>query len=384
MKWSLFIRTNTLWSASKIKLFPWTLYHFIEAIVERSPLSRSEQLRDLNAFVGPKGPDLHPFLFGIDIKGGTGHLLLYFRNRLDGGRGGERNYAISGRICERRSIPRATDDTIRPADYRDPSRFTGFVRGSAVGPAESMCLLRYFIYGHEEVLENRFQSNWNGTRVEPVYTPRYERGTLFRVVPLSRLFIGCNMLTFFALTRAVPFRSRHALDRFELRPILRKYLSPLLFLIDSELRVSGTREDEIYVSNFIILNQISPPRSRQIWIATDLAKVSLTPSISHRFGIESIRDAWRWNLRVKLHNFKPNFAATISTDLNCDRSCESISHPFYFSSIRNWEYQGRGKMKFEIYVSNFIILDRVESRAIKPLMISKLSDRRITKYSEEK
>ena len=88
MKWSLFIRTNTLWSASKIKLFPWTLYHFIEAIVERSPLSRSEQLRDLNAFVGPKGPDLHPFLFGIDIKGGTGHLLLYFRNRLDGGRGG--------------------------------------------------------------------------------------------------------------------------------------------------------------------------------------------------------------------------------------------------------------------------------------------------------
>ena len=41
-------------------------------------------------------------------------------------------------------------------------------------------------------------------------------------------------------------------------------------------------------------------------------------------------------------------------------------------------------MKFEIYVSNFIILDRVESRAIKPLMISKLSDRRITKYSEEK
>ena len=333
MKWSLFIRTNTLWSASKIKLFPWTLYHFIEAIVERSPLSRSEQLRDLNAFVGPKGPDLHPFLFGIDIKGGTGHLLLYFRNRLDGGRGGERNYAISGRICERRSIPRATDDTIRPADYRDPSRFTGFVRGSAVGPAESMCLLRYFIYGHEEVLENRFQSNWNGTRVEPVYTPRYERGTLFRVVPLSRLFIGCNMLTFFALTRAVPFRSRHALDRFELRSILRKYL---------------------------------------------------TPSISHRFEIESIRDAWRWNLRVKLHNFKPNFAATISTDLNCDRSCESISHPFYFSSIRNWEYQERVKMKFEIYVSNFIILDRVESRAIKPLMISKLSDRRITKYSEEK
>lgn len=122
-------------------------------------MSRSEQLRDLNAFVGPKGPDLHPFLFGIDIKGGTGHLLLYFRNRLDGGGEGKRNYAISGRICERRSIPRATDDTIRPADYRDPSRFTGFVRGSAVGPAESMCLLRYFIYGHEEVLENRFQSN---------------------------------------------------------------------------------------------------------------------------------------------------------------------------------------------------------------------------------
>lgn len=120
-------------------------------------MSRSEQLRDLNAFVGPKGPDLHPFLFGIDIKGGTGHLLLYFRNRLDGGRGGDGTMRYRGESA-RGEVFRA-QRMIRPADYRDPSRFTGFVHGSAVGPAESMCLLRYFIYGHEEVLENRFQSN---------------------------------------------------------------------------------------------------------------------------------------------------------------------------------------------------------------------------------
>ena len=43
--------------------------------------------------------------------------------------------------------------------------------------------------------------------------------------------------------------------------------------------------------------------------------------------------------------------ATLSTDLNCDRSCENISHPFYFSSIRNWEYQGRVKMKFTCQTS---------------------------------
>lgn len=101
---------------------------------------------------------------------------------------------------------------------------------------------RYFIYGHEEVLENRFQSNWNGTRVEPVRLDMNEG--LFRAVPLSRLFIGCNTLTFFALTRAVPFR-HHARHRPEIRKCLTPFDAPIF----------------------------------------------------HRFGI---RDAWKWNLKFTI------------------------------------------------------------------------------------
>ena len=77
---------------------------------------------------------------------------------------------------------------------------------------------RYFIYGHEEVLENRFQSNWNGTRVEPV--PRYERGTLSLSLSLFRTCLYLACLSFLICWR---FSRWHVLAFFE---SVRRWESP--------------------------------------------------------------------------------------------------------------------------------------------------------------
>lgn len=244
-------------SRAKLNRSP-TLYHFIEAIVERSPLSRSEQLRDLNDYRARLSDQRGPFTsFPIRnrYQRRKGVRAIYYSIFEIDWTGEKRNYAISGRICERRSIPRATDDTIHPADYRDPSRFTGFVRGSVVGPAESMCLrdtLSTDMKRYSRIVFRVIEMALESSRYASIWTRDSFEWCLY-------LACSSGVICWRFSRWHVPFLSATMLARHRSRIWIAtdskvSHLSTHLRLVGSELRLSG---QELKLRNFIsILDRV--------------------------------------------------------------------------------------------------------------------------------